>query len=54
MLAQIKAIQAKIENLVADLTVLNQEVGKVENQNKVSEDFQKQLNQRETTCFQRR
>src|SRR3990167_8161359 len=46
MIDQIKSIQAKLENVVADIALLSQEVGKIENRDKVSLELEKKLNEK--------
>ena len=44
MINQIKAIQDRLENIVADITLLSQEAGKIDNRDKVSLELEKKLN----------
>ena len=46
MLDQVKSIIAKLENIVADINLLMQEVSKIENRDKVSLEVEKKLNEK--------
>ena len=48
MIDQIKAIQSRLEGLVADINLLSQEVGKIENRDKVSLENENRLSLRAT------